>query len=674
MSFLNPAAILIAALLTVPPLVVLYFLKLKRDVRTVPSTLLWRRAVADLQVNSPFQRLRSSLLLILQLLILFAAAIALGQPMFQAVEAYEGTLVFLIDQSASMGIMEEDGFSRLERAKEEAERHVERMSSDARAMIIGFSDRATVVSSFDTDKRALLRKIDSIEETQARSNLGEAMSLAEAYTQNIIIGTEEAGSEIAPESPAPTASVFIFTDGQIEDADSVALQRFDIEKIRMVPVGSRSDNVGILAMDARRNYERPEVLEVVATVRNFGSEPVAFDAVVMVDGESVDIKTVRLGSAAERGAESRGTRRRAASGSAQVIAFDEIEFGWGGIVEVVLRVDDALSADNRAWTVIDPPRHMRVLLVTMGNMFLEQVLSTLPLELTRMTGEEYERVDDTEISDGDRSLFDVVIMDGHSTERLPQGNYVFWGAIPQLDGVAVGETIDDQVIFNWDDTHPILRHVLVDGLYVTEWLELRLPREAISLIDGETSPVMAYLTRDASQFLISAFGLIIEDESGNRFMNTHWVTSVDFVIFMQNALQYLSASLTTTGKKSVAPGEPVTLPLPKRVQNVKVHRPDGTIDTVPSAGHQTVHYASTRHVGTYRLEPGIEGHDQFAVNLFDTVESSVGPTDGLVLGASSIEASSQRVEVNRPAWPYVLMAMLVVLLLEWIVYNQRVFV
>ncbi|MCH8242624.1 MAG: BatA domain-containing protein, partial [Planctomycetes bacterium] len=77
MSFLSPATIALAAGLTVPPLIALYFLKLKRSVRLVPSTLLWKKSVEDLHVNSPFQRLRSSVLLLLQLLVLLLAALAL---------------------------------------------------------------------------------------------------------------------------------------------------------------------------------------------------------------------------------------------------------------------------------------------------------------------------------------------------------------------------------------------------------------------------------------------------------------------------------------------------------------------------------------------------------------------------------------------------------------------
>jgi hypothetical protein len=673
MSFLSPAIIALAAGLTIPPLVALYFLKLKRAIKVVPSTMLWKRAVEDLHVNSPFQRLRGSLLLLLQLLVLIAAVVALGKPMLQMVETHESTVVLLIDQSASMGVVEADGRSRLQKAKEQAQLYVDGMGEDARAMVIAFCDRANVISSFDTDKQALKRKIDLIEQTQSSSRLGEAMSLAEAYTQNMVIGRADE-PDIEIKSQARPATVVLFTDGRIEDADRVALQKFDINNMRVINVGERADNIGIISMNARRHYEQPEMLEVAATVRNFGPAPVVVDAVLYVGGQNVDVQTVRIGGAGRRSDEEAGKEAEPPIEAGGVIVFDGIEFGGGGVVEVVLRVNDALPADDHAWTIIEEPRHIRVLLVTDGNIFLENALSVLPLELVTMAPGEYERADAGDLTDGERSLFDVVIMDGHSTARLPQGNYLFWGAVPELDGVSAGRVIDDQVIFNWDDTHPILRHVAVETVFVYEWLELKLPPESVSLMDGETSPVLGYFTRDTSQFVISAFKLLTRDEAGNTLMNTYWVTSVDFVMFMQNAVQYLAANVAIAGKTGAAPGEPVTLPVPKRIDEVKVLRPDKREDSVPTAGYQTLHYADTRVVGVYRIESGVPGHDAFAVNLFNRSESRVEPVGVLTIGTEAVAAQAAAVEVNEPAWQYFLLAVLVLLMLEWVVYNQRVFV
>src|SRR3954463_2131459 len=61
-------------------IIALYFLKLRRRPVQVPSTLLWRRSLEDIHVNSLFQRLRRNLLLILQLLAVLLAMLALAGP------------------------------------------------------------------------------------------------------------------------------------------------------------------------------------------------------------------------------------------------------------------------------------------------------------------------------------------------------------------------------------------------------------------------------------------------------------------------------------------------------------------------------------------------------------------------------------------------------------------
>src|SRR6202011_5218040 len=75
MSFLAPAAAILA--LTIPAIVALYFLKIRRPTRIVPALHLWPNEIRDRQANVPWQRLRPSWLLFLQLLaaaVLVAAA------------------------------------------------------------------------------------------------------------------------------------------------------------------------------------------------------------------------------------------------------------------------------------------------------------------------------------------------------------------------------------------------------------------------------------------------------------------------------------------------------------------------------------------------------------------------------------------------------------------------
>src|ERR1700710_656325 len=99
-TFLNPY--MAAAAVAIPSLLILYFLKLRRREEKVSSTLLWKKAVQDLQVNSPFQKLRRNLLLLLQMLILAALLLALANPITFYHPGAGLNTVILIDHSASM--------------------------------------------------------------------------------------------------------------------------------------------------------------------------------------------------------------------------------------------------------------------------------------------------------------------------------------------------------------------------------------------------------------------------------------------------------------------------------------------------------------------------------------------------------------------------------------------
>ena len=258
MSLLSWPTALAFAAIALPLLLLLYFLKLRRQERKISSTLLWKRAVHDLQVNAPFQRLRKSLLLFLQLLILAAILFALANPVANFLKNPGENLVLLVDRSGSMNTVEADGRTRLDHAKQAAMDRVANLPEDSRAMVISFADRAEMACSFTSDQRRLQRTIEQIEATDAPTKIGEALQLAVAYSSNLVDVPGTGGPQMAIQGDA---EIEVFSDGRIADAGQQYVTR---GKMNYRRIGAAKDNVGITAFGVRREYERPGTISVLA--------------------------------------------------------------------------------------------------------------------------------------------------------------------------------------------------------------------------------------------------------------------------------------------------------------------------------------------------------------------------------------------------------------------------
>lgn len=661
MKFLSLTTLITAAALAVPALLLLYFLKLKRQEFKISSTLLWRKAVQDLQVNAPFQKLRKNLLLFLQLLVLAGLLFALGQPVAKFVSQTKRTIVVLVDQSGSMKTREGSG-TRIEEVKREAKTFVDNLGSSDKAMVIAFADRARVVCPFTADKRQLARQIESVQPTDGRSTIAEALQLAVAHSSKFV----EIPGMTAPQASLAAADIELFSDGRIEDADNQVVQR---GSMRYYKVGQATDNVGIVALDARRSYERPEQISVFARVENFGPAPVKTDVTLLLDNKILSVKEISLAAAEASTTQPAGARRnRTGPASAQNLAF-ELTHDAAGTLELRVNRDDALAADNACYAPLPPPRDVVVLGVgdrPVPQAYLSRVVSAVPgVRLEWMTPQEYEAAGDDKLLEGGRSKFDLVIFDKVDTAKLPPGNYLFFGGVPKVEGVAAEGDVANEHVLTWDETHPLMRYVRFEGILIDKWRRLKLPSQAVRVAEGETSTIIAYLSDPGRQFVLVAFD----------FLDSNAGLVLPFVMFMQNVVRTLTASAGDAAHM-LRPSDTITCAVPRGAATAEITRPDGEVDTVDVANRLQLVYGRTESVGLYQIsfDDAAKTRAVYAVNLLDRVESTISPNDRFVVGSDVVSGQEAVERTNQPLWPYAVLAAIGVLLIEWWIYNRRVMI
>src|SRR4029078_3002275 len=147
-SFLSPLALL--GLLFLPVVVAMYLLKLRRDEQVVPSTLLWKRLLTDVEANAPWQKLRRSLLLLLQLLLVALFAILAARPFLERPAGLAGDVVVIIDTSASMGATDVTP-TRLDAAKAAAVDALKDLPAGGKVSVIAAGRTARVVANGTSD-------------------------------------------------------------------------------------------------------------------------------------------------------------------------------------------------------------------------------------------------------------------------------------------------------------------------------------------------------------------------------------------------------------------------------------------------------------------------------------------------------------------------------------------
>jgi len=653
MEWLSPFIGLYAAAVAVPLLLVLYFLKLKRREVVVSSTLLWKRAVQDLQVNAPFQRLRRNLLLLLQLLALAAVLVALAGPVLAWSRGPGQRYVLLIDRSASMGATDVQP-TRLDAAKEQAKVLIASMRSSSalslregsdHAMVIAFDRHAKVMCNFTADKRQLIAAIDAIEASDGPSLLAEAITMARAFAQS-------PGVEGNLRSAEEAARLALFSDGRIQDLDGIVVGPDELVFHRL---GQSPDNVGITAMNARRSYEQPEQVEIFASLANYGAEPATRDVQLAVDGNVQAIRSVTIPAGQAGGGE-------VPFKPGQTAVNFSLSHREAGVLEVRQLGADALPGDDAAWSILEPPKRLSVLLVTQGNPVLESALRACPLaRLDPCTPAGFDALDPAAFAAQQR--YDVIVLDNHVPARTPQCRYLVFGPPPNGIDVNGPQELDNQVMVDWRSQHPVLQYVNLTNFFALKGRKLELPRDAEVLAEFNESPALALVRRQGSTYLLAGFDIL----------QSNWPFEPSFVLFCYNALSFLGAQAGSGGRHELAVGEPIAIESVPAETVLTLTRPDSTKTELKPDPGGTVRFPGTQRVGVYAVQtPGQPGH-RYAVNLLDAEESRIEPQDQIKFSSVAVAAQEQMVQrANVPLWPPLVLAALMLVCLEWLAYNLKV--
>jgi hypothetical protein len=615
-------------------IIFLWMLKVRRQDVTVPSLYLWRALLRDSQANKPFQKLRRHLLLLLQLLAACLLIFALAKPFVYGHTLTGRTFVILIDNSASMSATDIRP-SRLDDAKSQAERFIDQeLSGTDVATIISVSNKPVARLSFTSDKGRLKQAIDDIQPTDTVADMPAAFTLAQS-----MIGS------------GAGAFVRIYSDGDFDSDSSRRIEQFSFGSagVKMIPVGMPEPrNVAITAMDARRDQDTG-AYQVFVNLQQFGDRK--------YDGATLSLyKNGKLIDA----------RPLAIQNGRQSETFTSSLLDQGGTVTAKLEgVKDDLDADNSATLVLPPPRKRNVLLVSPGNLFLENGLNLdSDVVLSEVSPTDFETVGKSGAG------YSMVVFDGYLPPNpLPPGNYLVVDAgnnqtpLGPITGTADSPTMIDQ-----NRTDPLMRFVDLDGLNLAKASQQKLAGWAQSLAETDSGTVIAEGEHAGSRMVSVAFSLSDSD----------WPLRVSFPIFLTNTVDWLTAGSGLGPNSPDTPaGAAASITVPAGMSNVTVTAPDGhsTLIATPNEGG-TVVFDATDKVGIYRIQ-GANGFDHpLAVNLLSTSESGLAPQphdklDRVGVAPSTTGGGPHLRRIRNDLWPLAAALALVFLTLEWLIYHRR---
>jgi hypothetical protein len=625
--------------LLVVPLVIVYFLKLKRPRLEIPSLVLWHSVINDQRVNSPFQRFKKHLLLWLQLVILLSLIFAAMQPFLRGGPGSAENLPILIDCSASMAATDtEGGPTRLERAKQRVEELIDGTLPD-RVCLIAISDSARQLTEFTNNKRVLRKALGALTVRDVSGNLADGLRMAQALARRETI-----------------TSVTLVSDGNFGSLETSAngqvIAPVDIElpfELKYERLQTSARNMGITAFNARRQAavgsdESLTPWNVFVRVDGSPAEETSGEVVLEQDGQEIGRQPIAL----EPGQSKRLVYSLESSGVSNLVA------------RILADGFDGLETDNTAYLTLPVSRSLFV--------WCDSELESYRHALGVFPGVV---VYPGPSAAGQPDLFDLAITE--TTEKanpnLEASVRLVVGQIPEDLSELVTSRTGNSPVVDWNRSSLLLQHVNLDNIEITD-----LPVRGDDVLDqqfreagydilatGRTGPLV--LARHAPG-RETYYLLFHTDRSTLPYR-------VGFPVLVKNVIdisQHAAGLAEVQGQptrvldaRTLEPNQAYTVTGPGASDQEFRTGPDGVLSGIPAP-----------RVGIYRIRGSSGTVATVGASVLDAGESSLASADEIVPRDEELRvgASTTTIDTNRPLWPTLAWIAFVVLLVEWW-YFQR---
>ncbi len=149
---------------------------------------------------------------------------------------------------------------------------------------------------------------------------------------------------------------------------------------------------------------------------------------------------------------------------------------------------------------------------------------------------------------------------------------------------------------------------------------------------------------------------------------------VAYPILMANLVDWLLPGRIGDISDQIQAGDAVTFTSPPEITALKVTRPDGSSTQLEIQEGRAI-FGNTTQLGVYTVSWGEDQSLIFAVNLFSPQESNIQPVESLpVLESASNGEANPAQQARREWWRPLAALALLVLIIEWLVYNRATLV